>query len=161
MVGEEGDGFKLLLHGLNPERILLASEAIGIGEVALDRAVTYARERIVFDRPIGANQAISHPLAEAHARLRGAWLAASDAAAKYDAGGDAGEAANLAKYLAAEAGWFAADRAVQTLGGMGYAVEYHVERYWREARLHRLAPVSQEMSLNYLAQNVLGLPRSY
>lgn len=161
MVGEEGDGFKLLLHGLNPERILLASEAIGIGEVALDRAVTYARERIVFDRPIGANQAISHPLAEAHARLRGAWLAASDAAAKYDAGHDAGEAANLAKYLAAEAGWFAADRAVQTLGGMGYAVEYNVERYWREARLHRLAPVSQEMSLNYLAQNVLGLPRSY
>lgn len=161
MVGEEGEGFKLLLHGLNPERILLASEAIGIGEAALGRAVSYACERVVFDRPIGANQAISHPLAAAHAQLRAAWLVALDAARRYEAGEDAGEAANVAKFLAAEAGWFAADRAVQTLGGMGYANEYHVERYWREARLQRLAPVSQEMSLNYLAHNVLGLPRSY
>jgi len=161
LVGEEGDGFRLLLHGLNPERILLAGEAIGIGEAALRRAVGYAKERIVFDRPIGANQAISHPLATAHAQLRAAWLATLDAARTYDAGGDAGEAASIAKYLAAEAGWFAADRAVQTLGGMGYAVEYHVERYWREARLMRLAPVSQEMALNHLAQHALGLPRGY
>ncbi|HEY8523599.1 MAG TPA: acyl-CoA dehydrogenase family protein [Acidimicrobiales bacterium] len=161
LVGEEGQGFKLLLHGLNPERILLAAEAIGIGQAALRRATAYAKERIVFDRPIGANQAISHPLATAHAQLRAAWLAALDAARRYDRGEEAGEAANVAKFLAAEAGFYAADRAVQTLGGMGYAVEYHVERYWREARLHRLAPVSQEMSLNYIAQNVMGLPRSY
>ena len=161
MVGEEGDGFRLLLHGLNPERILLAGEAIGIGEAALRRAVGYAKERIVFDRPIGANQAISHPLAAAHAQLRAAWLATLDAARTYDRGDDAGEAASIAKYLAAEAGWFAADRAVQTHGGMGYAVEYHVERYWREARLMRLAPVSQEMALNHLAQHALGLPRGY
>ena len=161
MVGEEGDGFRLLLHGLNPERILLAGEAIGIGEAALRRAVGYAKERVVFDRPIGANQAISHPLAAAHAQLRAAWLATLDAARTYDRGDDAGEAASIAKYLAAEAGWFAADRAVQTHGGMGYAVEYHVERYWREARLMRLAPVSQEMALNHLAQHALGLPRGY
>lgn len=161
LVGKEGDGFRLLLHGLNPERILLAGEAIGIGEAALRRAVGYAKERVVFDRPIGANQAISHPLATAHAQLRAAWLATLDAARIYDAGGDAGEAASIAKYLAAEAGWLAADRAVQTLGGMGYAVEYHVERYWREARLMRLAPVSQEMALNHLAQHALGLPRGY
>ncbi|MFP5257161.1 MAG: acyl-CoA dehydrogenase family protein [Acidimicrobiia bacterium] len=161
MVGEEGDGFRLLLHGLNPERILLAGEAIGIGEAALRRAVGYARERVVFDRPIGANQAISHPLAVAHAQLRAAWLATLDAARTYDRGDDAGEAASIAKYLAAEAGWLAADRAVQTHGGMGYAVEYHVERYWREARLMRLAPVSQEMALNHLAQHALGLPRGY
>ncbi|MGV3759803.1 MAG: acyl-CoA dehydrogenase family protein [Actinomycetota bacterium] len=161
LVGEEGEGFRLLLHGLNPERILLAGEAIGIGEAALRRAVGYAKERVVFDRPIGANQAISHPLATAHAQLRAAWLATLDAARTYDRGDDAGEAASIAKYLAAEAGWFAADRAVQTHGGMGYAVEYHVERYWREARLMRLAPVSQEMALNHLAQHALGLPRSY
>lgn len=161
LVGEEGEGFRILLHGLNPERILLAGEAVGIGEAALRRAVGYAKERVVFDRPIGANQAISHPLAVAHAQLRAAWLATLDAARAYDRGDEAGEAASIAKYLAAEAGWFAADRAVQTHGGMGYAVEYHVERYWREARLMRLAPVSQEMALNHLAQHALGLPRSY
>lgn len=161
MVGDEGEGFRLLLHGLNPERILLAGEAVGIGEVALRRAVGYAQERIVFDRPIGANQAISHPLAQAHAQLRAAWLATLDAARRYDRGEDAGEAASVAKYLAAEAGYFAADRAVQTLGGMGYASEYHVERYWREARLMRLAPVSQELVQAYVATQVLGLPKSY
>ena len=161
LLGEEGNGFKLLLHGLNPERVLLASEACGIGEVALDRAITYAKERIVFDRPIGANQAISHPLAHAHAQLRAAWMMALHAGRRYDAGLECGEAANTAKYLAAEASFYAADRAVQTLGGMGYASEYHVERYWREARLQRIAPVTQEMTLNYLAQNILGLPRSY
>jgi acyl-CoA dehydrogenase len=161
LVGTEGDGFRHLLHGLNPERILIAAEAIGIGDVALDRAVRYATERQVFGRPIGANQAISHPLAQAHVQLRAAWAIVLDAAARYDAGEPCGEEANAAKWLAAEAGFFAADRALQTLGGMGYAREYHVERYWREARLMRLAPVSQEMALNYIAQSVLGLPRSY
>ena len=135
LLGEEGNGFRLLLHGLNPERVLLASEACGIGEVALDRAIAYAKDRIVFDRPIGANQAISHPIAHAHAQLRAAWMMALHAGRRYDAGLECGEAANTAKYLAAEASFYAADRAVQTLGGMGYASEYHVERYWREARL--------------------------
>jgi acyl-CoA dehydrogenase len=161
LVGEEGRGWRHLLHGLNPERILLASEAVGIGEVALDRAVAYAREREVFGRPIGANQAIAHPLAQAHVQLAAAWHVAQHAAWRYDRGLDCGAAAQSAKYLAAEAAFFAADRAVQTLGGMGYAAEYHVERYFREARLQRIAPVSQEMTLNYVAHNVLNLPRSY
>jgi acyl-CoA dehydrogenase len=161
LIGEEHEGFRLLLHGLNPERVLLASEACGIGEVALARALDYAKDRIVFDRPIGANQAISHPLAHAHVSLRAAWMMALHAARRYDAGLECGEEANSAKYLAAEAAFHAADRAVQTLGGMGYAHEYHVERYWREARLQRIAPVTQEMTLNYIAQTVLGLPRSY
>jgi acyl-CoA dehydrogenase len=161
LVGEEGRGWRQLLHGLNPERILLAAEAIGIGEVALARAVRYATEREVFARPIGANQAIAHPLAQAHIQLVAAWQVAQHAAWRYDRGLDCGEAAQSAKYLAAEAGYFAADRAVQTLGGMGYATEYHVERYFREARLQRIVPVSQEMTLNYIAQQVLGLPRSY
>ncbi|WP_375501632.1 acyl-CoA dehydrogenase family protein [uncultured Jatrophihabitans sp.] len=160
-VGEEGAGFRYLLDGLNPERILLASEALGIGKAALRKAVAYANERIVFGRPIGRNQGLSFPLAQAHAQLRAAELAIRDASARYDAGLPCGEAANTAKLLAADAGYFAADRAVQTLGGMGYATEYDVERYWREARLLRLAPVSQEMALNYLAEHVLGLPRSY
>ncbi len=161
LVGEEGRGWRQLLHGLNPERILLAAEAIGIGEAALARAVRYATEREVFARPIGANQAIAHPLAQAHIQLVAAWQVAQHAAWRYDRGLDCGEAAQSAKYLAAEAGYFAADRAVQTLGGMGYATEYHVERYFREARLQRIVPVSQEMTLNYIAQQVLGLPRSY
>jgi len=161
LVGAEGEGFAQLLHGLNPERVLLAHESIGIGEVALDRAVTYAKDRVVFDHPIGSYQAISHPLALARMRLKAALLVARDAGARYDAGLPCGEAANSGKYLAAEAAFFAADRAMQTLGGMGYASEYHVERYWREARLMSIAPVSQEMSLNYVAQNVMGLPRSY
>jgi acyl-CoA dehydrogenase len=155
LVGEEGRGWRQLLHGLNPERILLAAEAVGIGEAALARAVRYATEREVFARPIGANQAIAHPLAQAHIQLVAAWQVAQHAAWRYDQGLDCGEAAQSAKYLAAEAGYFAADRAVQTLGGMGYATEYHVERYLR------IVPVSQEMTLNYIAQQVLGLPRSY
>jgi acyl-CoA dehydrogenase len=161
LVGEEGKGFQYLLHGINPERILLAAESIGIGEAALRRAVAYAKEREVFGRPIGANQAIAHPLAQAHVQLRGAWQMVELAGSRYDAGLPCGEEANSAKYLAAEAAFLAADRAVQTLGGMGYATEYHVERYFREARLQRIAPVSQEMTLNFIAQNVLGLPRSY
>ncbi len=161
LVGERGRGFQQILHGLNPERVLLAAVSCGIGEAALRRAVGYAKERVVFDRPIGANQAIAHPLARAHVELRSAYLSMMEAAWCYDHDEPCGEQANSAKYLAAEACWFAADQAVQTHGGLGYATEYHVERYWREARLQRLAPVSQEMTLNFVAQSVLGLPRSY
>ncbi len=161
LVGEEGKGFQHLLSGLNPERILVAAEAVGLGLVALHKAVDYAKVRHVFDRPIGANQALSHPLADSHARLAGAWRMIVEAATAYDRGEECGESANLAKYLAADAGFQACDRAMQVHGGLGYATEFHVERYWRESRLMRIAPVSQEMTLNYVAQNVLGLPRSY
>jgi acyl-CoA dehydrogenase len=160
-VGEEGQGFRYLIDGLNAERVLIAAEAIGIGHASLRVAVAYAKERVVFDRPIGQNQGISFPLAEAHARLRAAELMVQEAARLVDAGVPCGEEANLAKYLAAEAGFFAADRAVQTLGGFGYASEYHVERYFREARLMRIAPISQELVLSYVAEHVLGLPRSH
>lgn len=160
-VGEEGEGFHYLLDGLNPERILIAAEALGVGRVALRRAVAYATERVVFGRPIGQNQGIAFPLAEAHARLHAAALAVSEAAWRYDRGLPCGEQANLAKWLAADAGWQAADQAVQTHGGFGYAKEYDVERYWREMRVMRIAPVSQEMVMNYVAEHVLGLPRSY
>ncbi len=161
LVGERGRGFRQILHGLNPERILLAGMACGLGEVAIDRAVRYANEREVFGRLIGSNQAIAHPLAQAHMELQAAKSMMMQAAWRYDNDLECGEAANTAKYLAAEASYRAADQAVQTLGGLGYAQEYHVERYWREARLQRLAPVSQEMTCNFIAQKVLGLPRSY
>ncbi|MEW2500609.1 acyl-CoA dehydrogenase [Amycolatopsis sp. NPDC047767] len=160
-IGEEGQGFRYLLDGLNPERILLAHEALGLGRAAVDRAVAYARERIVFDRPIGQNQGIAFPLAEARTRLDAAGLMARNAAWRYDQGLSCGREANMAKWLCADAGFQAADRAMQTLGGMGYAKEYHVERYFREARLLRIAPVSQEMVLNYVSTHVLGLPKSY
>lgn len=160
-VGEEGRGFSYLLDGLNPERILVASEALGIGRAAMSRARRYATERIVFDRPIGQNQGVSFPLAEAYAQLRAAELTIRDASWRYDNGLPSGEQANIAKYLAAEAGFRAADQAVQTHGGFGYATEYDVERYWREARLMRLAPITQEMVLSYLAEHVLGMPRSH
>ena len=160
-VGEEGHGFRYLIDGLNAERVLIAAEAIGIGRVALSRAVAYAKERVVFGRPIGQNQGIAFPLAEAHAKLHAANLVVQEAAQLVDDGAPCGEQANLAKYLAADAGYFAADRAVQTLGGFGYASEYHVERYFREARLMRIAPISQELVLSYVAEHVLGLPRSY
>jgi acyl-CoA dehydrogenase len=161
LIGEEGNGFRYLLDGLNPERILLAAEALGIGRAALRHAARYARERIVFDRPIGQNQGVAFPLAESAVRLDAAELMTRQAAWRYDQGLPCGRESNMAKYLAAEAGFTAADRAIQTLGGMGYAQEYHVERYFREARILRLAPVSQEMVLNYVAQHVLDLPRSY
>ena len=161
MVGERGRGFHHILHGLNPERILLAGMSCGLGEVALKRAVAYAGQREVFGRFIGANQSISHPLAQAHMQLRAAYQMMRLAAWRYDEGMECGEEANTAKYLAAEASWFAADRAVQTHGGLGYATEYQVERWWREARLQRIAPISQEMTCNFIAQTVLGLPRSY
>jgi acyl-CoA dehydrogenase len=160
-VGEEGKGFQYLLDGLNAERILVAAEAIGIGRASLRRAVAYANERVVFGRPIGKNQGIAFPLAEAHARLRAAALMVAEASRLIDAGLPCAEEANLAKYLAAEAGFFAADRAVQTHGGFGYAEEYHVARYFREARLPLIAPISQELVLAYVAQHVLGLPRSH
>jgi acyl-CoA dehydrogenase len=161
IVGEVGRGFYQLLDGLNPERILIAAEAVGIGRRALEVAVGYARERIVFDRPIGKNQAIAHPLAESHSELEAADLLWQRAAWGYDRGEPAGGLANAAKVRAAEASFTACDRALQTFGGFGYAREFHVERYWREARLMRLAPISQEMALNYLTEHVLGLPRSY
>jgi acyl-CoA dehydrogenase len=160
-VGDEGRGFHYLLDGLNAERVLVASEALGTGRAALRRAVAYAKDRTVFGRPIGMNQGIAFPLATAHARLAAAGLAVREAAWRIDAGLPCGEQANLAKFLAAEAGFEAADAAMQTHGGFGYATEYHVERYWREARLMRIAPVPQEMILNYLAEHALGLPRSY
>jgi acyl-CoA dehydrogenase len=160
-VGEEGEGFRYLLDGLNPERILIAAEALGTGRVALARAVQYATQRVVFGRPIGKNQGLAFPLADSHMRLRAAELAVREAAWRYDQGLPCGEAANTAKYLAADAGYEAADRAVQTHGGFGYATEYDVERWWREARLMRLAPVSQELVQAYVAEHVLGLPRSY
>jgi acyl-CoA dehydrogenase len=160
-VGEEGAGFRYLLDGLNPERILIASEALGIGRAAVRKAVQYATDRVVFGRPIGQNQGIAFPLAEAHMRLHAAELAVREASWRFDAGLPCAEAANTAKYLAADAAFFACDSALQTHGGMGYAREYHVERYWREARLMKIAPVSQEMVCNFIASTVLGLPKSY
>lgn len=160
-IGEEGKGFSYILHGLNPERMLIAAEALGIGRVALDKAVKYANEREVFDRPIGMNQGIQFPLADSLARLDAAELILRKATWLYDNGKPCGREANTAKYLCADAGFTAADRALQTHGGMGYAEEYHVARFFREARLMKIAPVSQEMILNFLGSHVLGLPRSY
>jgi acyl-CoA dehydrogenase len=160
-IGEEGEGFRTLLHGLNPERILVAAEAIGIGRIAVQRAARYARERVVFGRPIGQNQAIQHPLARNWAELEAANLMVMKAAWLYDAGRECGAEANAAKYLAAEAGYRAAEQAVMTHGGMGYAQEYQVERYLREALIPRIAPVSRELVLSYLAERVLELPKSY
>ena len=160
-IGEEGEGFRAILHGLNPERTLIAAEAIGIGRVALARAARYARERIVFNRPIGQNQSIQHPLAEAWAELEAANLMMLKAAWLYDSGQECGAEANAAKYLAAEAGFRACERAVMTLGGMGYAQEYHVERFLREVLITRIAPISPQLILSYLAERVLDLPKSY
>jgi alkylation response protein AidB-like acyl-CoA dehydrogenase len=161
VVGEVGRGFYHLLDSLNPERILVAGEAVGIGRVALERAAAYARERVVFGRPIGQNQAVAHPLALAWARLEGAWQQTLRAAWLFDRGEACGAEANAAKILAADAGFEAADAALQTFGGFGYAKEFDVERLWREVRLYKIAPVSQQMALNYLAERVLGLPKSY
>lgn len=160
-VGEEGKGFYYLLDGLNPERILIAFEAIGIGRAALAKATQYAKDRVVFDRPIGQNQGIQFPLADSYARLAAAEQVTLQAAWLYDNGRPCGSEANMAKYLAGEAGFQAADRALQTHGGYGYAVEFHVERYFRESRLMRIAPISENLILAQLAEHVLGLPRSY
>jgi acyl-CoA dehydrogenase len=161
LVGEEGRGFHYLLDGLNAERVLIASEAIGIGKVALRKALAYANERVVYGRPIGKNQGIAFPLAEAYSRLTAAELVVRRAGWMIDQGLPAGPDANMAKFLAADAGFAAADLAMQVHGGFGYAEEYHVARYWREARLMKIAPLPQEMILAYIAQNVLGLPKSY
>lgn len=160
-IGEEGKGFTYLLDGLNPERILVASEALGTGRAALRKAAEYGSQREVFGRPIGMNQGIQFPLADSLARLDAAELVLRKAAWLYDQGLPCGREANTAKYLCADAGFDAADRALQTHGGMGYASEYHVERYFREARLMRIAPISQELVLAFLGSKVLGLPRSY
>ena len=160
-IGEEGQGFQYILHGLNPERILVAAEAVGLGKAALKRATDYAKERIVFDRPIGENQAIQHPLARSWIELEAAGLLVYKAAALYDAGQPCGAAANAAKYFAAEAGYKACETAVMSHGGMGYAKEYHVERYLRESLIPRIAPVSPHLILCFIAEKVLGLPKSY
>ena len=160
-IGEEGQGFRIILQGLNPERILLGAEAVGLGRVAIRRAAQYARERIVFDRPIGMNQGIQHPLAKCWAQVEAANLMVMQAAAKFDAKLDCGVEANAGKYLAAEAGFEACHTAMLTLGGMGYAKEYHVERYLREVLIPRTAPISPHMILNYIAERVLELPKSY
>ena len=160
-VGEEGRGFFYILDGLNPERMLIAAEALGIGRVALDRAVKYANERHVFNRPIGMNQGIQFPLADSLARLDAAELVLRKATWLYDNGKSCAREANMAKYLCADAGFDAADRALQTHGGMGYSEEYNISRFFRESRLMKIAPISQEMILNFLGANVLGLPKSY
>ncbi len=160
-IGDEGKGFDYLLHGLNPERILIAAEAVGLGRAALARAVTYANERIVFDRPIGQNQAIQHPLARCWMELEAADLMVFKAAALYDRGEPSGAEANAAKYLAAEACFRACEQAMLAHGGMGYAREYHIERFFREAMIPRLAPVSPQLILCFIAEKVLGLPKSY
>ena len=160
-IGEEGRGFDYILHGLNPERILVAAEAVGLGRAALTRATQYAKERVVFDRPIGQNQAIQHPLARCWMELEAAELMAQKAAWMYDSGQPCGAEANAAKYLAAEACFRACEQAMLTHGGMGYAQEYHIERYLREAMIPRLAPVSPQLILCFIAEKVLGLPKSY
>ncbi len=163
-IGEEGKGFQYILHGMNPERILIAAEAVGLGRVALARANRYAQERVVFGRPIGQNQAIQHPLALRWIELEAAELMVLRAAAAYDRGEDAGIVgafANAAKYCAAEAGFRACETAIMTHGGMGYAREYHVERYFREIQIARIAPISPQLILSHIAERVLGLPKSY
>ncbi|KAH8895221.1 acyl-CoA dehydrogenase NM domain-like protein [Thozetella sp. PMI_491] len=175
LIGEEGEGFKIILHGMNAERCLLAGEALGLGYAALGKAAQYARDRVVFNRPIGQNQGIAHPLADAYMKLEGAKLATYNAARLYDLSSKAsveggsspipsesvGVACNSAKYMAAEAAFNACEKAVLTHGGMGYAAEYDVERWFRECLVPRIAPVSREMILNYISEKVLQLPRSY
>ena len=160
-IGEEGKGFSYILHSLNPERILIAVEAIGIGQDALRRATRYAKERVVFDRPIGQNQGIQHPLAEKWMYLESAWLMAMKAAELYDTGRLCGAEANSAKFLGARAGHDAAWQAIMTHGGFGYAKEYHVERLYREASLTRLAPITEQLIMSFIAEKVLELPKSY
>jgi acyl-CoA dehydrogenase len=161
LIGEEGKGFRYILDSLNPERILNAAETVGMGRRALEKAAAYANERVVFGRKIGQNQSIQHPLAECWSELYAAELMTLHAAELYDSGKPCGAQANAAKYLAADAGFHACDRAVRTHGGMGYAADYHVERYFREMVAVQLAPVSREMILCFIAEHELGLPKSY
>ena len=160
-LGEEGKGFEYILHGMNPERILIAAESVGLGRCALKRAAGYAKERVVFNRPIGKNQGIQHPLAANWMALEAANLMVFKAAWLYDSGKPSGAEANAAKYLAGEAGFDACQQAVMTHGGFGYAKEYHVERYLRESLVGRIAPVSPQLILCFIAERVLGLPKSY
>ncbi|CAI7626417.1 unnamed protein product [Penicillium palitans] len=160
-VGEENEGFRMILHGMNAERILIGAEALGLGFAALRRAALYSNDRHVFGRPIGQNQGIQHPLADSWMKLEAARMMIYQAARLYDQGYTGGEYANAGKYLAAEAAFEACERAILTHGGMGYAKEYHVERYLREVLIPRIAPVSREMILNYIGERVLGLPKSY
>lgn len=160
-IGEEGRGFEYILHGMNPERVLIAAEAVGIGRLALSRAVAYAKDRVVFNRPIGQNQAVQHPLAVNWMELEAAQLMLMRAAWEYDQGLPCGASANAAKYLAGEAGFNACQQAIMTHGGFGYAKEYHVERYLREVMIPRIAPISPQLVLCYIAERVLGLPKSY
>jgi acyl-CoA dehydrogenase len=161
LIGTEGQGFRYILDGMNPERILIAAEAIGLGQLALNKATRYAKERIVFDRAIGQNQAIQHPLAKNWLALEAAWLMTLRAANQYDRGIEAGASANAAKFLAGEAGFDACQQAVMTHGGFGYAKDFHVERYLREVMIARIAPISPQLALCYIAERVLGLPKSY
>lgn len=161
VVGEVGKGFHYLLDGLNPERVVVCMEGVGIGSAALKLATDYANQRVIFDRPIGKNQAVANPLADCWMRLQGAEAMGRKAAMLYDNHQPCGPEANTAKYLGAEAGYLACDQAMQTHGGYAYAKEYHIERLWREVRLLRLAPISQEMVCNFIAHKVLGLPKSY
>jgi acyl-CoA dehydrogenase len=160
-IGEEGKGFQYILEGMNPERILIAAEAVGLGKLALARATEYAKTRVVFNRPIGKNQGIQHPLAVNWVELEAAWLMVMSAAWQYDKGMPCGAAANAAKYLAGEAGFSACEQAVMTHGGFGYAKEFHVERYLREVLIPRIAPVSPQLALSFIAEKVLGLAKSY
>jgi alkylation response protein AidB-like acyl-CoA dehydrogenase len=161
LIGEEGQGFRYILSGMNAERILIAAECVGDAKWFIDKAVAYAKEREVFDRPIGKNQGIQFPIARCYAQMRAAELMVHHAAQAYDAGGNPGAEANMAKLLASEASWAAADMCLQTFGGFGFAEEYDVERKFREARLYTVAPISTNLILSYLAEHVLGLPRSY
>ena len=160
-IGEEGEGFRYILSGMNAERLLIAAECIGDARYFLDRASAYARERVLFGRPIGQNQGVQVPLARAYAQMRAAALMVADGIARYEAGEPCGEEANIAKMLAAEASFAAGEAAIQTFGGFGFATEYDIERKWRETRLYQVAPISTNMILSYLAEHVLGLPRSY
>ena len=161
LIGQEGKGFRYILDGMNAERVLIAGESLGDGKFFIDKGVSYANERVVFDRPIGQNQGIQFPLAKSWAELQGADIMARKAAALFDSGKPCGAEANMAKYQAAKAAWEAAEACLMTHGGFGFAREYDVERKWREARLYRTAPVSENMILAYIGQNILGMPRSY
>jgi alkylation response protein AidB-like acyl-CoA dehydrogenase len=161
LIGEEGQGFRYILSGMNAERILIGAECIGDARWFIEKATAYARERIVFNRPIGQNQGVQFPIAKAYAQMRAAALMVQEAAALYEAGRDCGAEANMAKMLAADASWTAADVCVQTHGGFGFAEEFDIERKFRETRLYQVAPISTNLILSYLAEHVLGLPRSY
>jgi hypothetical protein len=161
LIGEEGKGFRYILSGMNTERILIASECIGDAKWFIEKATAYAKGRELFGRPIGQNQGVQFPIARAYAQMRAAELMVHEATRKYEAGGDVGAEANMAKLLAADASWFAADMCVQTHGGFGFAEEYDIERKFRETRLYQVAPISTNLILSYLAEHVLGLPRSY